>query len=103
MPPVLRRPSQAPPQILAMSLDREVVRSGDVVLGRVETSSNVASVEARIGGYAAAMKKTGVGQFRLSYRVPYVPFFLRRTYSIEVIARNSRGDAVSSSLPITLR
>lgn len=100
--PVLEAPD-APPRILAMSISTPVARGGDVVSGTVQTSSNVASVEARIAGYATAMQKIGVGRFALTYRVPNLPFFLHRTYTIEVIARNSRGDAVRSSVPITVR
>jgi hypothetical protein len=86
-----------------MSLSTPVARGGDVVSGTVETSSNVASVEARIGGYGARMEKIGVGKFHLTYRVPNLPFFLHHTYTIEIIARNTHGDAVTSSLPITVR
>jgi len=96
-------PADAPPRILAMSLSTPVARGGQVVSGTVETSSNVASVEARIAGYSSNMQKVGVGRFTLSYRVPYLPFFLHRTYSIEVIARNTRGDSVRTSVPITIR
>ncbi len=100
--PILEAPN-APPRILAMSLSTPVARSGQVVSGTVETSSNVASVEARIAGYSSAMHKVGVGRFAMTYRVPYLPFFLHRTYTIEVIARNTRGDAVRSAVPITIR
>jgi hypothetical protein len=103
MPPIVIQRADAPPRILAMSLSTPVARGGDVVSGVVETSSNVASVEARIGGFGAGMQKVGVGRFHLSYRVPNLPPFLHRTYMIEIIARNSRGDAVTSSLPITVR
>lgn len=100
--PVLEAPD-APPRILAMSISTPVAHGGDVVSGTVETSSNVASVEARIAGYSSTMQKVGVGRFALTYRVPNLPFFLHRTYTIEVIARNTRGDAVRSSVPITVR
>lgn len=103
VPPVVREPANAPPRILAMSLSTPVVRSGETVSGTVETSSNVASVEARIGGYGTAMQKIGVGRFRLQYRVPQLPFFLHRTFVVQIIARNTRGDAVTSSMPITVR
>ena len=49
------------------------------------------------------MQKVGVGRFVLSYRVPNLPFFLHRTYTIEVTARNTRGDAATGSVPITIR
>ncbi|HKU68493.1 MAG TPA: hypothetical protein VJP85_12015, partial [Candidatus Baltobacteraceae bacterium] len=96
-------PENAPPRILAMSISTPVAHGGQIVSGTVETSSNVASVEARIAGYSSSMQKVGVGKFALSYRVPYLPFFLHRTYSIEVIARNTRGDEVRTSVPITIR
>lgn len=99
----VREPPDAPPRILSMALSTPVAHGGDVVSGTVETTSNVASVEARIAGYSSSMQKVGVGKFALSYRVPNLPFFLHRTYTIEVIARNTRGDAVTSSLPITIR
>lgn len=95
-------PANAPPRILTMSLSSGVARGGQVITGVVRTSSNVASVEARIAGYSSSMRKTGVGVFELSQRVPKLPFFLHRTYSIEVIARNTRGEAVSASIPITV-
>ncbi|HLI97428.1 MAG TPA: hypothetical protein VKT72_15265 [Candidatus Baltobacteraceae bacterium] len=96
-------PANAPPRILAMSMSTPVAHAGEVVSGTVETSSNVASVEARIAGYSSSMRKLGIGRFVMSYRVPNLPFFLRRTYTIEVIARNTRGDAVRTSVPITIR
>lgn len=99
----IAEPPDAPPRILAMSISTPVAHSGEVVSGTVETSSNVASVQARIAGYSSTMRKVGVGKFALRYRVPKLPFFLHRTYTIEVIARNTRGDAVSSFLPITIR
>ncbi len=103
LPPVVRESPAAPPRILAMSLSAPVVHGGEVVSGMVETSSNVASVEARIGGYAASMRKVGVGRFALSYRVPPVPFFLRRTYMVRIIARSAGGQAATSAVPITIR
>lgn len=99
----ISEPPDAPPRILSMSLSTPVAHGGQVVSGTVQTSSNVASVEARIGGYSSSLQKVGVGTFTMSYRVPNLPFFLHRTYNIEVIARNTRGDEVRSSVPITIR
>ena len=99
----ISEPPDAPPRILAMSLSTPVARGGDVVSGTVETSSNVASVEARIAGYSSPMQKISTGKFALSYRVPHLPFFLHKTYMIQVIARNTRGQAVSTAVPITIR
>ena len=101
--PVVISSPNSKPQIIAVSISSPVVSGGQVVTGTVETSSNVASVEARIAGYSSTLTKIGIGHFALSYRVPDLPFFLHRTYAIQVIARNARGDSVSSSLPITVR
>ncbi|HEV2261079.1 MAG TPA: hypothetical protein VGR69_02175 [Candidatus Rubrimentiphilum sp.] len=97
------RPPEAPPEITALSISSPVVSGGQIVTGVVQTSSNVASVEARIGGYSASLTKVGVGRFALAYRVPDLPLFLHRTYQVEVIARNARGDAASSTIPVTVR
>lgn len=102
-PPPVIVSERAAPQIISLSISTPVVHSGETVSGKVETSTNVASVEARIGGYSSNLRKTGAGRFSLDYRVPYVPFFMKRTYTVLLIARNTRGDAVSTSFPITVR
>lgn len=99
----IAEPPDAPPKILSMSISTPVAHGGDIVSGTVETTSNVASVETRIDGYSSSMEKVGVGKFVMTYRVPKLPFFLHRTYNIEIIARNTKGDAVRSSIPITIR
>lgn len=100
--PVREAPA-GPPRILAMSLSTPVAHGGQLVSGTVETTPDVASVVARIAGFSSPMQKIGAGRFALSYRVPYLPFFLHRTYSIEVTARTTGGQAVSGSVPITIR
>ena len=93
----------APPQITGISLSTSVAHPGQIVSGTVTTSSNVASVVARIAGYAQPLAKVGLGRFVLTYHVPNLPPFLRRTYTIEVIARNTAGAAVTGGIPITIR
>jgi len=100
---VVRAPGEAP-QILSVRLDSNSVASGQVVSGSVATSSNVASVEARIGGYGASASRTVVGAFTLSYRVPNLPFFLKgKTYTLQIIARNAAGTSTERDVPITVR
>ncbi|MHB1552151.1 MAG: hypothetical protein ACYCX6_13280 [Vulcanimicrobiaceae bacterium] len=94
---------QAPPKITGISLSTSVAHPGQIVSGTVTTSSNVASVVARIAGYAHPLAKVGVGRFVLTYQVPNLPPFLRRTYTIEVIARNTAGAAATGGIPITIR
>jgi len=79
------------------------VHPGDHVFGRVVTSSNVASVEARIGGYAVSLVKVGVGRFELRYTVGPLPWFIHGNFTMQVIARNTRGDATTRALPLTVR
>lgn len=93
----------APPQILDLRLEKTVVQSGETVSGTVRTSLNVASVEARIGGYGISVPKVAAGRFALNYTVPNLPFFLKRTYDMVVIARNTAGDKTQRVVPITIR
>lgn len=92
----------APPQIVGLQLDKTDVHGGDVVSGVVRTSLNTASVEARIGGYGISVPKVGAGRFALRYAVPNLPFFLKRTYDMVVIARNTAGVKAEKVVPITI-
>jgi len=99
-------PPDAAPRILKIVVSATTVYGGDTVSGYVRTSSNVASVELRVGGFSMPVPKSGVGQFQLTYKVPSLPFFLHRTYPMEIIARNTRGDratAARASLHAQLR
>lgn len=101
--PAIKPSALAQPEIISMSLSSPVAVGGQVLTGTVITSPNVVTVEAHLFGYSSTLTKVRAGQFTLSYLVPTLPFFLHRTYSIEVIARNAKGDAVASYLPITVR
>ncbi|HEX5275390.1 MAG TPA: hypothetical protein VFW34_08940 [Candidatus Rubrimentiphilum sp.] len=96
-------PQTQSPRILGLSLSPSVVTGGQVVTGTVQTTPDVESVKASIAGYASTLQKVSSGYFALSYRVPDLPAFLHRTYTIVVTAQNARGASVSSSLPITVR
>lgn len=100
---VPRLKPDAAPQILAIAVSETAVQPGDRVSGRVVTSSNVASVEARIGGYAMTLSKVGVGRFEITYTVRPLPWFIRGTFTMQVIARNTRGDAVERAIPLHVR
>ena len=92
----------AAPQILHIAVSETTVHSGDRVFGRVTTTSNVASVEARIGGYATSLVKVGVGRFALTYTVAPLPWFVRGNFTMQVIARNTRGVAATRAIPLTV-
>lgn len=95
--------SDAAPQILRVAVSETTVHPGDRVFGRVETTSNVASVQARVGGYAMNLVKVGVGRFELTYTVAPLPWFVRGNFTMQVIARNPRGDTVTRAIPLMVR
>ena len=99
----VRLAPDAPPQILDVNVSETRVFPGDRVFGRVITTSNVASVEARIGGYAVSLAKVGVGRFELTYTVGPLPWFVHGNFTMQVIARNTRGDAATRAIPLTVR
>jgi hypothetical protein len=92
-----------PPQILSMWMSQHEARRGDVVQGRVRATSNTASVEVRVGGYSTVMKKIDAQTFVCSYRVPWLPFFLHRSWTVRVIARNVDGVAREQDTEIAIR
>lgn len=98
-----RLPSDAAPEILAVAVSETTVQPGDRVSGSVLTSSNVASVEARVGGYAVTLSKVGVGRFALTYTVGPLPWFVRGNFTMQVIARNTRGAVARRAIPLTVR
>jgi hypothetical protein len=100
---VTRLPPDAAPRILNVAVSETTVQPGDHVRGRVVTTSNVASVEARIGGYAVSLIKTGVGRFELTYTVGPLPWFIRGNFTMQVIAHNTRGDTTTREIPLTVR
>ncbi len=83
-------------------MSETTVHPGDRVSGNVVTTSNVASVQARIGGYAVTLSKVGVGRFALTYKVS-LPWFIRGNFTMNVIASNTNGDTVSRAVPIAVR
>jgi hypothetical protein len=98
------RAPDAPPQIFEVQIPSEAVHPGETVSGNVLTSSNVAAVEVRLARYSMSLLKVGEGRFTLTMTVPHIPFFLRwRTYMIDIVAHNVRGDVVEQTLPITVR
>jgi hypothetical protein len=96
------RSSNAPPKIVDVEMNTSSVGSGDTLWGKVLTSSNVASVEVRVANIGVGLNKVGVGRFTLTYKLGSIPFFVHGTYPMRIIARNSRGDAVERTLPLTI-
>jgi hypothetical protein len=93
----------APPQILWVQVSSTTPRAGDTLAVTVLTSSNVASVELRVGGYGSGMQKTDVGHFEAAEIVPRLPFFINHNVTLQIIARNTAGVAVQQTVPLQVR
>lgn len=95
------------PRIILAQVNPTTVHSGDVVHGRVLTTSNVASVEAKIEGISAGLQRRDVGDFSLDYTVPDIPFWfrplMRSSYTLHIIARNVDGVQATRDVEITVR
>lgn len=96
-------PANAPPQILSYSLSSTTVHAGDTISGSVLTTSNVASVEAKVASYVIPLAKIGVGHFALSYVVPNIPKPFRGTYALRIIAHNTEGATTTQSTSVTIK
>ena len=77
--------------ITSVWMSQSDARPGDVVRGVVHTTKNTASIEVRIGGYGMSLKKTDMTTFVGGFRVPRLPFFLKHTWTVRVIARTITG------------
>jgi len=95
--------TNAPPAILAVRLSSTTVHVGQLVTGTVVTSLNTASLQASIGTYGMSIPKTGPGIFSFQYRVPLLALVWHGKFSLVFTARNTRGDPVTASVPITVR
>jgi hypothetical protein len=96
-------PPEAAPQILWIRLSSTTPHAGDALDVTVLTSSNVASVELRVGGYGESMPKTDVGHFEMTSTVPRLPFFMSHNLTLQIIARNTAGAAVQQNVPLQVR
>jgi hypothetical protein len=96
-------PPDAPPQILWVSLSSTTPKAGDTMTVVVLASSNVASVELRVGGYGSSMTKTDVGHFESISVVPHLPFFVSHNLTLQIIARNTAGVAVQQTVLLQVR
>ena len=96
-------PPDAPPQILWVAISSTARHAGDTLTVTVLTSSNVASVELRVGGYGNGMTKVDVGHFQLASLVPKLPIFMGHNLTLQIIARNTAGVAAQQNVPLHVR
>jgi hypothetical protein len=103
LPTPLVLPEDAPPQILAIQLSDPVFHSGETVTGTIITSTNVAAVEIHLAGRTARMPRADAGVWQMTYRMPHVPFFMRRDYTAQVVAINSAGLTAVQEITVAVR
>jgi hypothetical protein len=95
-------PPHGYPQIHAVAISATEIRAGSRVHSSVVTSENVGYVEARVDNYNLAMHADGPGHFSLAYTVPWwLPPWLRRAYTLQIVARSV--DGVETIRPIGIR
>lgn len=48
-----------------------------------------------------SLVKTGVGRFALTYTAN-IPWFVHGSFTMQVIAKNTRGDTVERAIPVSV-
>lgn len=96
-------PPDAPPEIASLWFNSLDVARGDEWAGRIETGSNVASVEVRSNLFSIAATRSGFGHFAFRTAVFDVPPIFIRGYKLRVIARNTAGEEAEVDLPFRIR
>jgi hypothetical protein len=97
-------PPHGYPAIKSFTISTTQIRPGRPVRGDVVTSENVHYVEARVDYREVPMREEAPGKFTLSYTVPWwLPPWLRRGYTLQIIARSVDGVEISRTIPITVR
>lgn len=99
--PIVR--SDAPPRIVRVWISQDTVSAGDVLRGHVTTTTNVANLYLHLGPRSVTMRRTAYGQFDGSFRVPWLPYFLHRPYTVTVIAITSAGATANSDVTLAYR
>lgn len=88
-----------PVRIESISISSDTVHAGDIASGTVITTSNAASVTARVGTYQVSVPRSAPGTFSLSLKVPRVPL-LGQQVNIVVTAIRSDGQTDQRTIPI---
>ena len=96
-------PSAAAPKIAALWFNSLDVKRGKNWQGRIDTSSNVASVEVRTNLFSINARRSDFGRFNFNVDVFDVPSIFIRGYDLRVIARNTAGVETEEDLPFRIR
>ena len=102
-PTAIVKPPNAPPHMLRVWFSTLALHPGMWFDGAVVADTNVASVEVRTAAFSINCEKVGPGLFRfhtLFLELP--PLSRRRTYQLDIIARNTPGDQELESAPLRI-
>lgn len=103
LPTPLVLPPQAPPQILAISMNQPVYHSGDTFSAKVITSTNVPAVELRVLGKVVRFTRLDFGVWELDYKLPHIPRRFLRDYPAQIVAMNTVDVYVARDITLSLR
>jgi hypothetical protein len=96
-------PSGAPPQINEIDMNDDVLVTPCEIHVQVLTNSTVTTVSAQTLGRSITLGERAAGVFAFDGYLPQAPFFLRRTYSVAVVASDSGGRAQNVTIPVAVR
>jgi hypothetical protein len=96
-------PPEAPPQILAISMNQQVFHSGDVFSAKVITSTNVPAVELRVIGKVVRFTRLDFGVWELNYTLPHIPRRYLKDYPAQIVAMNTVNVYVARDIILSLR
>jgi hypothetical protein len=96
-------PSGAPPQINEIDMNDDVLITPCEIHVQVLTNSTVTTVSAQALGRSITLGERAAGVFAFDGYLPQAPFFLRRTYSVAVVASDSGGRAQNVTIPVAVR
>ncbi len=102
-PTAIVQPPNAPPHMLRVWFSTLSLHPGMWFDGAIVADTNVASVEVRTAAFSINCDKVGPGLFRfhtLFLELP--PLSRRRTYQLDIIARNTPGVQELESAPLRI-
>ncbi|HEY5095360.1 MAG TPA: hypothetical protein VII69_09615 [Candidatus Eremiobacteraceae bacterium] len=90
-----------PVRIVSVLLSSNIVHPGDKVTGDVVTSSNAASVTARVSAFSVAVPKIAPGKFHLEMKLPSLPLPPGDT-KLTITAVRTDGKSTTREIAITV-
>ncbi|MBV8490143.1 MAG: hypothetical protein JO199_06390 [Candidatus Eremiobacteraeota bacterium] len=92
-----------PPRIYSIVVNTASAGNGDVVQGTVHTNATVVGVRVQIASIHVDLAKAGPGNFTMRTTLAGIPFFIRGTFPVSVIARDAAGRTAQRVVSFTVR